>query len=107
MGALPQATTNANDDKVKALLTQARNLDGKYFTKAADPATGTGGVTLHDGGVIAIKFDAGVNKDHGMKLTPTLNSANGQISQWTCAGDTTLSTATTALASNRLPTSCQ
>ena len=107
MGALPQATTNANDDKVKALLTQARNLDGKYFTKAADPATGTGGVTLHDGGVIAIKFDAGVNKDHGMKLTPTLNSANGQISQWKCAGDTAKSTAAKALASNRLPTSCQ
>ena len=108
VGKLPAGKTNATtDDKVKALLTQARNLDGKYFSKAADPATGTGGVTLHDGGVIAIKFDAGVNADHGMTLTPTLNSANGQISKWACAGDTAKSGAKKALASNRLPTSCQ
>ena len=107
MGELPDGKTKAaTDAKVKALVDQARNLDGKYFSKATTD-TGTGGVTLNDDGVIAVKFDAGVNADHGMTLTPTLNAANGQISKWTCAGDTKLSTAKKPLAANRLPTSCQ
>ena len=106
MGELPDGAANATDAKVAALLAQARNLDGKYFSKSTTD-TGTGGVTLHDDGVIAVKFDAGVNDDHGMILTPTLNTANGQISKWACAGDTAKSGATNALASNRLPTSCQ
>lgn len=99
VGELPDATAKATDTKVKALVDQAAQLDGKYFNK--------GDVTLHDDGVIAVKFTAGVNNDHGMTLEPTLNSDNGQISQWKCAGDTAKSTAANALASNRLPTSCQ
>ena len=106
VGKLPAGKTDATDAKVAALLNQARNLDGKYFSKSTTD-TGTGGVTLHDNGIIGIKFDAGVNADHGMTLTPTLNSANGQISKWACAGDTAKSGAKKALASNRLPTSCQ
>ena len=106
MGELPDGNTKPNDAKVKALVDQAKNLDGKYFSKSAD-GTAAGGVILHDDGVIGIKFDAGVNADHGMTLTPTLNSANGQISKWVCAGNTKESGAKKALASNRLPTSCQ
>ena len=100
MGKLPAGKTDAaTDTKVKALADQAAQLDGKYFN--------AGDVKLDDGGVIAVKFTAGVNANHGMTLEPTLNAANGQISQWTCAGDTAKSGAGTALASNRLPTSCQ
>ena len=100
MGKLPAGKTDATSDtKVAALVTQAGQLDGKYFN--------AGDVKLDDAGVIAVKFTSGVNANHGMKLTPTLNSANGQISQWTCAGDTAITSAGTALAANRLPTSCQ
>ena len=101
MGKLPAGKADAKTDaKVAALADQAAKLDGKYFNK--------GDVKLDDGGVIAVKFTSGVNANHGMTLTPTLNSDNGQISQWTCAGDTAKkSGAGKALAANRLPTSCQ
>ncbi|WP_414706361.1 pilin [Psychrobacter sp. UBA2514] len=97
-GKLPDAVTDAAQPKVASLLAQAAALDGKYFA----PTTG---VTLADDGVIGVLFDAGANSGTSMTLTPTLNTANGQISQWTCAG--AVVGGGTALASDRLPASCQ
>ena len=97
-GKLPDAVTDAAQPKVASLLAQAAALDGKYFA----PTTG---VTLADDGVIGILFDAGANSGTSMTLKPTLNAANGQISQWTCAG--AVVGGGTALASDRLPASCQ
>ena len=94
-GKLPDAVTDKADPKVVSLLAQAAALDGKYFPT-------TTGVTLADDGVIGILFDAGSNAGKTMTLTPTLNTANGQISKWTCAGS-----GTTAIAADRLPASCQ
>ena len=94
-GKLPDAVTDKTDPKVVSLLAQAAALDGKYFPT-------TTGVTLADDGVIGILFDAGSNAGKTMTLTPTLNTANGQISKWTCAGS-----GTTAIAADRLPASCQ
>jgi len=56
--------------------TAAGLIVGKYF-----PA---GAVTIDGGGVISVAYATGVLATQTMTLTPT--SANGQISQWVCAG---------------------
>ena len=73
--------------------TAAKALAGKYFS--------AGKVTVTDGGVINIEFDAGANSGKGMTLTPNLTASN-QISKWTCAP-----LAGKAIDTARLPTSCQ
>lgn len=98
-GKLPDVKTDTTDVGAKAIGDQALALEGKYFNAKS--------VKVDDDGVIALKFDKGSNKDKGMKLTPTLNANNGQISKWTCEGDTTLSGATAAMEAKRLPSSCQ
>ncbi|WP_314043799.1 pilin, partial [Kingella denitrificans] len=40
----------------------------------------------------------GANSGETMTLTPSLNTANGQITKWTCAG---------SIAAKRLPSSCR
>ncbi|MGO3634279.1 MAG: pilin [Moraxellaceae bacterium] len=98
-GALPATADLAVGGSAESLAAQAAALDGKYFAPT--------GVSLNDGGVIGIAFNAGTNNGTGMALTPTLNANNGQISQWTCSGDTASSGAAAAIADQRLPTSCQ
>ena len=94
-GAFPDATAVAATGVIGK---PASEIAGKYF-----PA---GNVKVKaDTGAIGVKFDSGANADTGMSLTPT--AANGQISKWTCAGDTTISGATAAIAAKRLPSSCQ
>lgn len=66
------------------------NLEGKYFSK--------GGVTVTTAGAIELTFDKGANSGEKLILTPTLNSAAGQISKWTCSGFTK---------PQRLPSSCK
>ncbi|MGY5393922.1 pilin [Acinetobacter sp. NigerLNRRAM0016] len=69
-------------------------LTGKYFT--------AGGVTVTDGGVITVTFNAGTNSGKKMTLTPTVITANNQISKWICAP-----AAQDGIDKARLPTSCQ
>jgi type IV pilus assembly protein PilA len=56
----------------------AGGLNGKYITDGA--------VAVAAGGVISIPFDAGTLAGQTMTLTPTVNPASNQVSQWTCAG---------------------
>ncbi|WP_201526556.1 pilin [Psychrobacter frigidicola] len=98
-GKLPDVKTDTEDTGAIAIGTQAAALAGKYFE--------AGDVKVDDDGVIGVKFTSGSNADKGMILTPELNDDNGQISKWTCAGDTAISGATTAMESKRLPSSCQ
>lgn len=95
-GAMPDST--AVGATAGSIGLPASQIAGKYF-----PA---GNVKVEaDTGAIGVKFSSGANADTGMKLTPT--AANGQISKWTCAGDTSISGATTAIEAKRLPASCQ
>lgn len=81
-GVLPSGTS-------EPLKTSLKELGGKYFDK--------GSVTV-TAGVIKIPFSSGANSGKYMELTPTANSANGQIQKWTCSG---------SIAKSRLPSSCQ
>ena len=96
-GKLPDVTTDTTDKGAKAIGDQAKALEGKYF--------GANDVNVIDDGVITVKFASGSNKDKGMKLVPTLNTNNGQISKWTCSGEALAGT--TAMEAKRLPSSCQ
>ena len=80
--------TNVNSDA--ALSAQAAALSGKYFA--------SGGATIGANGVITVSFNNGANSGETMTLTPSLNTANGQITKWTCAG---------SIAAKRLPSSCR
>ena len=74
-----------------ALKSQAAALSGKYFPS-------TNGAKIGAGGVITVSFNNGANSGETMTLTPSLNTANGQITKWTCAG---------SIAAKRLPSSCR
>ena len=74
-----------------ALKSQAAALSGKYFPS-------TNGAKIGAGGVITVSFDAGANSGKTLVLTPTLNTANGQITKWTCTG---------TVGDKRLPSSCR
>ena len=93
-GALPAADDILADGAAYPIVTQAKALDGKYFS--------TDGVTVLENGVIQVTFDDGSNKDKVMTLAPTSNA--GQITGWKCAPGTV---AGTAIDSSRLPASCQ
>lgn len=86
----------------------AKLLEGKYFSKGGVTISGGDAATVKTPtavSVINVKFDKGANQNKGMKLTPTLVAATGQISKWTCAG--AVVAGSTALESKRLPASCQ
>lgn len=51
-------------------------LDGKYVS----------GVAVGNNGVITVSFDDGVLAGQAMTITPAVNAAGTQITQWTCAG---------------------
>ena len=80
--------TNVNADA--ALTSQAAALSGKYFS--------SGAASIGANGVITVSFNNGANSGETMTLTPSLNTANGQITKWTCAG---------SIAAKRLPSSCR
>ena len=97
-GALPKPVTDKTTDAAAAALaSQAQVLEGKYF--AATNAY------VQDGGVIAVKFTNGANKDKGMTLTPALATGTKQIKGWTCAG--AIVDGSTAIEPKLLPSSCQ
>ena len=73
-----------------ALTSQASALSGKYFS--------SGAAAIGANGVITVSFNNGANSGQTMTLTPSLNTANGQITKWTCAG---------SIAAKRLPSSCR
>lgn len=94
-GRLPTTSDLGSDSLAKPLADAAQALAGKYVTK--------GGVTVADKGVISITFNSnGANDGKTMKLTPSLNADNGQITKWVCAGGSGK-----ALEAKRLPSSCQ
>lgn len=67
----------------------ATELEGKYFSKP---------VTVNDDGSFVIKFTGGANQSKDLTVTPSLNSATGQITKWTCTG---------TVGPRRLPSTCQ
>ncbi len=81
----------AGVDSDSALTSQAAALSGKYFPS-------TNGAKIGSGGVITVSFNAGANSGKTLVLTPTLNTANGQITKWTCTG---------TVGDKRLPSSCR
>lgn len=93
-GHLPLTAELAAGKEADAIVLAAAALEGKYF-----PA---GGVTVGNNGVITVEFNSGANNGKGMKLTPTMSAAGGQIAKWTCAGG-----GTAPIDLKRLPTSCQ
>lgn len=93
-GHLPTTADLATGGKAESLQTQAKALEGKYFTANT--------VAISDGGVITIPFSSGTNAGKGMSLTPTMSAAGGQIAKWKCAG-----AGEDPLLPKRLPTSCQ
>lgn len=90
---LPTSTDLGAGKEAAAIDAAAKALVGKYFS--------AGKVTVTEGGVINVEFDAGANSGTGMTLTPNRTTAN-QISKWTCAPLTAKPIDTA-----RLPTSCQ
>ena len=85
------ADTNALPDGTnEPLKSSLEELGGKYFAKGA--------VTVA-AGVITVPFNAGANSGSSLVITPTTNSANGQISKWTCSSP--------SIKASRLPSSCQ
>lgn len=78
-------------DATDTVMTQASELDGKYFAK--------GGVTITPlSGIITVAFDEGVNKNKTVTIIPVPVSVNGQIKAWDCVG---------SISPTRLPNSCQ
>jgi len=60
------------------LTNSASLLDGKYFAPE--------GVVLNDDGGYDVTFDAGALAAQTMTIDPVVNTANNQISGWTCTG---------------------
>ena len=87
------AWTGIESDTI--LVSQASALGGKYFAS-------NGGARIGSNGVITVSFNNGANSGKTMALTPNLNTANGQITKWTCAGG-----AANPISAKRLPSSCQ
>jgi len=56
----------------------AGSIDGKYIAG--------GPVSVDSAGVITVKFNNGTVSGSTMTITPSVNTANGQISRWTCTG---------------------
>ena len=81
----------AGVDSDSALTAQASALSGKYFPSG-------NGAKIGSNGVITVSFNAGANSGKTLVLTPTLNTANGQITKWTCTG---------TVGDKRLPSSCR
>jgi type IV pilus assembly protein PilA len=75
-GALPGAGSTAD--------TIAQQLSGRYFA--------AGNATVGANGVISVAFGGGAATENSqltgttMTITPTVNAAGTQISNWTCAG---------------------
>ena len=85
------ADTNALPDGTnEPLKSSLEELAGKYFAKGAVTVTA---------GVITVPFNAGANSGSSLVITPTTNSANGQIAKWTCSSP--------SIKASRLPSSCQ
>ena len=93
-GRLPATADLAAGKEAETLVTQAAALQGKYFAANS--------VTVTDGAVITVPFNSGANSGKAMILTPSLSTAGGQISKWTCAP-----AAKDGIDKKRLPTSCQ
>ncbi|MCH4243267.1 MAG: pilin [Acinetobacter gerneri] len=93
-GRLPKADDLAAGGAALAIADQAQALAGKYIAAK--------GVSVGDEGVITVTYNAGSNNGKTMTITPTLNTANTQITKWTCAGG-----GAKPLEKERLPTSCQ
>ena len=87
------AWTGIESDSI--LVSQASALGGKYFST-------NGGASIGASGVITVTFSTGANSGKVMTLTPSLNTANGQITKWVCA-----SAGTNGIGAKRLPSSCQ
>ena len=91
-GSFPDAATLVAGN---VIFDSANALVGKYFA--------AGGVTVTaDTGAINVAFNAGANSGKTMTITPTVVTATGQISRWTCAPG-----AANGIETRRLPTSCQ
>ncbi len=71
----------------------AASLNGKYFPAGgASISTATGAIT--------VVFNRGTNLGQAMVLTPTLNGAGRQISEWSCLTGSTIP-------AKRLPSGCR